>query len=151
MCGRYIARRIDFRRFAFRKALLPIFEEFTEKPRHGSGGGSPPRLLPKPPPEETSPTDCSEVIRVIGDEMRVDVLQWGLVPPFSPEPKTKFSTFNAKAETIATTATFRHAWSARQRCLVPVEAFFEWKGTKPPKQKFRISVKGETQFCLAGL
>jgi putative SOS response-associated peptidase YedK len=165
MCGRFIAREIDFHRIAAILASLPKFEEFTDKPKFdpakipaevpapakarksqpGRGGG------PGGSGSETSPSDFTPVIRVIDGQVCVDRLKWGLVPPHALEPKVDYSTFNAKAETLPTTAAYRHAWRERQRCLVPVEAFFEWKGATSPKQKYRISVKGESQFCLAGL
>jgi putative SOS response-associated peptidase YedK len=166
MCNRFIARELDFHRIMAILAAFPGFEEFTEKPQFDpakspSSGGSSSSGSSGPVPVsgnksedkggETSPSDRTRVIRVIDDKLRVDLLKWGLVPPHSAEPRVPYSTFNAKAETIATTLAYQHAWRQRQRCLVPVEAFFEWKGAKAPKQKYRISVKGQSEFCLAGL
>jgi putative SOS response-associated peptidase YedK len=164
MCGRFIAREIDFHRIAAILASLPKFEEFTEKPKFDPAKTQSPNSMPakavKNQPggggsgdvgSETSPSDLTPVIRVTNGRVSVDRLKWGLVPPHAPEPKVDYATFNAKAETVATTAAYRHAWRERQRCLVPVNAFFELKGAKTPKQKYRISVKGESQFCLAGL
>jgi putative SOS response-associated peptidase YedK len=165
MCGRFIAREIDFHRIAAILASLPKFDEFTEKPKFeptkiparvavpakagknhlGGGGGI------RESGSETSPSDFTPVMRLRDGRVCVDHLKWGLVPPHSPESKVDYATFNAKAETIATTPAYRHAWRERQRCLVPVNAFFEWKGAKAPKQKYRISIKNESQFCLAGL
>lgn len=62
---------------------------------------------------------------------RVVVGQWGLIPWFAKEPVQKDSrgrplmTNNARSETIATRPTFRDAWKAGQRCLIPAEAFME--------------------------
>jgi len=91
------------------------------------------------------------VVRFVNGEVSIDVLKWGLAPPYSREPQVDYATFNAMAETVTIKPAYRHAWRERQRCLVPVEAFFEWKGERAPKQKYRISVKGEPQFCVAGL
>jgi putative SOS response-associated peptidase YedK len=166
MCNRFIARELDFHRIMAILAALPGFEEFTEKPRFdpakipSPGGssssgssGSAPASSNKSEDKggETSPSDRTRVIRVVDGKLRIDLLKWGLVPPHSPEPQVPYSTFNAKAETVATSPAYRHAWRRGQRCLVPVEAFFEWMGAKPPKQKYRISVKGQPEFCLAGL
>lgn len=149
MCGRFRARQIDLRRFHLSNTD-PGFEEFTDRPQFEPIDPANPIPLPVRL-DEVRPMDRAPIIRVIGDEMRADLLQWWFVPPFEPEPKTKLTTFNARAETIATSPTFRHAWKKRQRCLVPIEAFFEWKGDKPPKQKYCIGLKTESQFCLAGL
>jgi putative SOS response-associated peptidase YedK len=165
MCGRFIAREIDFHRIAAVLASLPKFEEFTDRPKFDPAKIQSPNSVPAKPVKnkssgggrsgeagsETSPTDLTPVIRVTSGRVSVNRLKWGLVPPHAPEPKVDYATFNAKAETVATTAAYRHAWRERQRCLVPVNAFFEWKGAKAPKQKYCISVKGESQFCLAGL
>jgi putative SOS response-associated peptidase YedK len=168
MCNRYVPRRIDIRRLSL---LLkePDFEEFTEKPKYepsknqqaqrrlsdhggsGAGGSSSHLLQLHDRRDELSPNDSDLVVRVIGDEVKMDYLKWGLIPPYEPEPKIKYATFNAQSETITTKPAYRNAWTKRQRCLIPMEAFFEWKGDKPPKQKYRISVKGQPQFCAAGL
>jgi len=42
----------------------------------------------------------------------------GLVPHWSREPKTKYSTINARAETVAEKPGYRGAFK-RKRCLIP--------------------------------
>jgi putative SOS response-associated peptidase YedK len=37
------------------------------------------------------------------------------------------------------------------RCLVPASHFFEFTGTKSPKQKWKFTKAGEDWFCFAGL
>ena len=53
--------------------------------------------------------------------------RWGLVPFFTKDLKEirGLSTINARAETIATSRTWREPMKKR-RCIVPVDAFFEW-------------------------
>jgi len=53
--------------------------------------------------------------------------RWGLVPAGARDPASIRNTFNARAETVATRPTFRAAFRQR-RILVPVDAFYEWKG-----------------------
>jgi len=133
-----IAREIDFHRIAAILDALPKFEEFCEKPKFDPS--KPPSQQSEPAKDgmkksaggsgsggrggETSPSDFFPVIRVIDGQVCVDRLKWGIVPRFAPEPKVDYHTFNAVAETVATKAAYRHAWRERQRCLVPVEAFF---------------------------
>jgi putative SOS response-associated peptidase YedK len=38
-----------------------------------------------------------------------------------------------------------------RRCLVPASHFYEFKGSKAPKSKFKFSLMGEAWFCFAGL
>lgn len=61
-------------------------------------------------------------------------LKWGLVPHWSVEPKTSYSTANAKAETVDTKPAFRSAFRSR-RCLVPVDGWYEWQLL--PEQKYK--------------
>jgi putative SOS response-associated peptidase YedK len=79
------------------------------------------------------------------------LMRWGLVPHWSREPKTKFSTINARAETAETSAVYREPFQ-NKRCLIPAIGFFEWKklsdGTKQP---YYIHLKSQKIFSFAGL
>jgi putative SOS response-associated peptidase YedK len=39
----------------------------------------------------------------------------------------------------------------RRRCLIPADGFFEWKGSKAPKQPYYIRLRDGQPFGLAGL
>jgi len=77
------------------------------------------------------------------------VMHWGLIPSWSKEGKLKYPTFNARAETVSTTATFKDAWKAGHRCLVVTDGFYEWR--KPDKQPFAIACMGGALTVMAGL
>jgi len=62
----------------------------------------------------------------------------------------KLTTFNAKAETIATAQTFREAFK-RRRCLVPASCWYEWTGPKGDKTKWKFTSRTEPWLCLAGI
>lgn len=62
----------------------------------------------------------------------------------------KAATFNAKAETVKTLASFREPFKKR-RCLIAAEGWVEWKGEGKPKPKFYIEPRGGEPICLAGL
>lgn len=79
---------------------------------------------------------------------RPDLMQWSLVPAWAKAPSSKYATFNARAETVATAPAFRHAWQYGRRCLVVTDGFYEWR--KPEKQPFAISVPGALTV-MAGL
>ena len=57
---------------------------------------------------------------------------------------------NARAETLATTPSFRDAFKSR-RCLIPATGFYEWAKTKPTKTPYAIVPKDEPLFAFAGL
>jgi putative SOS response-associated peptidase YedK len=81
---------------------------------------------------------------------------WGLVPFFAKSLTDwkGFSTINAKAETITSSATWRGPFKSR-RCIVPADYFYEWKtlddSKKPKKQPYAISLKSGEPLAFAGL
>ena len=71
-------------------------------------------------------------------ERSLDVLRWGLIPHFERDPAHARMLNNARAETVAKLPSFRGAFAAR-RCLVPAEAFYEWKRDGRLMQPFAIA------------
>jgi len=97
------------------------------------------------------PTDRAPIVRLDADGARECVLaRWGLVPGWAPDLKFGTRCINARAETVAKLPAFRGAFR-RRRCLVPVNAFFEWSGEKGHRLKWRIGLREEPLFALAGL
>ncbi len=76
-------------------------------------------------------------------------MRWGLIPRWAKEPKITYPAFNAKAETVATLASFRGAWKAGRRCLVVTDGFYEWR--KNDKQPFAIACVNDALTVMAGL
>jgi putative SOS response-associated peptidase YedK len=74
--------------------------------------------------------------RAAGDGLELAMANWWFVPSTFKgtmrEFARKLSTFNARAEGIAKSSTFRKAF-ATQRCLVPASGWYEW--TEPPGWK----------------
>ncbi len=60
-----------------------------------------------------------------GTRRRLGTLKWGLVPSWAKDPSVGNKMINARAETVASAASFRRAFDGR-RCLVPANGFFEW-------------------------
>jgi putative SOS response-associated peptidase YedK len=58
--------------------------------------------------------------------------------------------FNARAETLKEKPAFRAAL-AKRRCLIPADAFYEWKAGSTPKQPYAIKLAAGGPFCFAGL
>jgi putative SOS response-associated peptidase YedK len=82
----------------------------------------------------------------------LDLMRWGLVPNWSKDDKISFSTFNAKAETIAAKPAFRDAWRGGRRGILALDGFYEWKklGAKA-KQPYLISRADGSMMALAVL
>ena len=57
---------------------------------------------------------------------------------------------NARVETVATNASFKHAFE-NQRCLIVADGFFEWKKEGLAKKPFYIHLKSGKPFGFAGL
>lgn len=77
-------------------------------------------------------------------------LRWGLVPSWSPEPRSKYSTINARAETVADKPAYRQAFRQR-RCLIPADGFYEWRKIDSRKQPYCIGLVEGELFAFAGL
>lgn len=73
---------------------------------------------------------------------------WSLVPVWWKQPlsEKKFSTFNARAETLADSATFSGAFR-QNRCLVPASGFYAWSDGTP----FAFKLTAGAWGCFAGL
>lgn len=154
MCGRYY-RRSDKQRIAEAFHLAKGVDDI---------------VLP-PWDYNVAPTTHQPVIRADRDtgERELVLMRWGLVPYFAKDMKSfSFSTINARAESVATSATFRGPFE-RHRCLVPADGFYEWKklpaptlfglddsaksGKKaaPAKQPYAFSLANDEPFAFAGL
>jgi putative SOS response-associated peptidase YedK len=97
-----------------------------------------------------APTDEAAVV-VQREERRAIVgYRWGLIPGWSDDPRIASRTFNARAETVATSPVFRDAFR-RRRCLVPVDGFYEWLREGSTRQPMRIHDPEDHPLALAGL
>ncbi len=109
------------------------------------------------PPEATynaAPMSIQPVIRRDDRDGRVGLapLLWSLIPSWWRQPlgEKRFSSFNAKCETVAEKPVYRGAFRHR-RALVPVSGFYEWTGPKGARTPFAIGLRNRRWFCLAGL
>jgi putative SOS response-associated peptidase YedK len=74
-----------------------------------------------------------------------------LIPYWAKDRSIAVKTINAMSETAAEKPAFRDAMS-RRRCLIPADAFYEWKkiGTKE-KQPYSFGMMDDSVFAFAGL
>ena len=77
-------------------------------------------------------------------------LRWGLIPAWAREPRLKYSTINARAETVAEKPAYRQAFRQR-RCLIPADGFYEWRKVGDRKQPYCIGMADGAPFAFAGL
>ncbi len=81
-----------------------------------------------------------------GDERHCGPMRWG----FEPERIAARPQINARGETVATNGLFREAFT-RRRCLVVVDAFYEWQRDGKTKRPFAIRMRSRRPFGLAAI
>ncbi len=146
MCGRYAL--IDGQR------VLKTFTELQQLKR----SGKPFELLPR---YNAAPMQVMPVVAVRDGDSVLQAMRWWLVPHWSKDgkPNTKFPAFNARAETVRTSKLFAPYFKS-SRCLVPADAFYEWKKSVPPpgkspaaveKQPMCIRMKDDAPFMFGGI
>jgi len=84
------------------------------------------------------------------DGLRLDLLQWGLVPEWAKDPSIGNRLINARAETLADRPSFKVSFR-RHRCLVVADGFYEWVTTKNGKRPYFIHFLDGRTFAFAGL
>ena len=132
MCGRYAS-------FLPAEAVARLFDSVNCLPKFS-------------PTWNIAPTQDAMVVRrqpETGDR-HLDLLQWGLLPYFSKHPVHARRPINARAETVKTSGMFRSVFSKR-RCLVPADAFYEWKPILGGKHPYAIARQDGQPMAFAGL
>lgn len=104
------------------------------------------------PPARYNIPPSSDILSVRLDEEGVRelvTLKWGFVPHWAKD-LSGVKPINARAETVADKPMFRDAFKSR-RCIVPVDAFFEWQSGPQGKQPYCIRRNDKQPFALAGI
>ena len=78
------------------------------------------------------------------------LLKWGLIPSWAKDSGIGVKLINARAESLAVKPAFRSAYR-RRRCLIPANAFFEWKPIAGRKQPYCVCMADQAPFAMAGL
>ena len=110
-------------------------------------------IHPSPPEADESRLITAPIIRLIDNQYQALPAVWPLVPLWAKGKVSKYSTANAKSETLATTKSYQHAWKHSQRCLIPATGFYEWQVVKGQKNKqpYNIKLKDQTVLAMGGL
>jgi len=86
----------------------------------------------------------------------LSMLRWGLVPSWAESTAIGDKLINARAETITEKAAYKRAF-ARRRCIIPADAFYEWRPSKrtsgagPPRQPYLVHRRDGEPMAFAGL
>src|SRR5262249_5041495 len=103
------------------------------------------------PRYNVAPTDGHFIARRKEGKGELVAATWGLVPHWATDAKEGARAINARSETVRTTPKFRGAFSARGRCLVPADGFFEWMGDKKDRRPIWYHAPGRRLVTFAGL
>jgi putative SOS response-associated peptidase YedK len=96
-----------------------------------------------------APTEQVDVLRH-ADHWTLSPMRWWLVPHWAPEPSSRYSMFNAKAETLQTSRAYRDSFKSR-RCIVPISGYYEWRTMDGVKTPFYIEADADQGLAFAGL
>jgi putative SOS response-associated peptidase YedK len=77
-----------------------------------------------------APTHVVPILRVIGSEVVVDVMRWGLIPIWAKDPNIGSKMINARSETITEKPSFKGLVPGH-RCIIPMSGFYEWNRENP--------------------
>jgi len=97
-----------------------------------------------------APSQNVPIVRDTAQGRELTMARWGLVPRWWKEEKSRYSTINARAETVAEKPTYREAFR-RMRCLIPATGFYEWKRVDDQMTAHHISLPQGGLFAFAGL
>lgn len=94
----------------------------------------------------------SQPVSIITNDVpsELTIVQWGLIPSWSKDPKMAYKMINARSETADTKPSYRSPFKYR-RCLIPTNGFYEWVKTEDGKQPYFIHRTDKDVFAFAGL
>ena len=94
--------------------------------------------LQLPSRSNIAPTEAVSLVRAGAEGNQLDAARWWLTPSWAPAIDQKYSMFNARSETLATSRAFRTPFK-RHRGIVPMSSFIEWRAENGIKQPWMIS------------
>jgi putative SOS response-associated peptidase YedK len=87
----------------------------------------------------------------------LSLLRWGLVPSWAKSPAVGDRQINARAESITERPSYRRAFE-RRRCIIPADAFYEWKAgpavagrARAPRVPYVVRRRDGEPLAFAGL
>ncbi|WP_170222727.1 SOS response-associated peptidase [Rarobacter faecitabidus] len=136
MCGRFAVDR-DLDELAAIYGATPVDQVHWEPSWNLKPTQSIPVIL-------ESAAGEAEVVR------RAAIARWSLTPIWSKTLATRFSTFNARIESVTEKASFKSSVKSR-RAIVPAAGYYEWTTKAGIKQPHYIHLPEGEPLALAGL
>lgn len=96
-----------------------------------------------------APTEQVPVVIERNGLRQVKDMRWWLLPPWTKALNTKYSSFNARSETLATSKLYGRPYKS-QRAIMPASSFIEWQKIAGDKQAQLIEAPDQA-FALAAV
>lgn len=131
MCGRY-ALPVD------KDALGIYYEAWTRDTAELS------------PNFNVAPTSSVYVVDEKGQNRKLRVASWGLVPRWARDTSMQAKMINARSETAAEKPSFRDSFK-ESRCIIPAIGWYEWQRSETTKVPYFHTLPDEPFVSMAGL
>jgi len=80
----------------------------------------------------------------------LQTMSWGLVPSWARGKKVGNNLINARSESISSKPSFRIP-IRKKRCLILADGFYEWRKEGRKRIPYRITLRDDTLFAMAGI
>ncbi|RRU12128.1 SOS response-associated peptidase [Stenotrophomonas sp. 278] len=85
-----------------------------------------------------------------GDDPSITDMHWGLVPRWSKEPSTPYTTVTARLAKAPASRLFTSAWQHRH-CIVPMTGYYKWDRERKPPWPMFVQRQDGRALLAAGL
>jgi putative SOS response-associated peptidase YedK len=103
-------------------------------------------------PDEVWQDYAAPIITGDGNARIASVASYGMVPKrHIPDGVKKFSTMNARSETVGAKRSYSKPWREGQLCLVPMNQFYEPNWETGKHERWKIDMADGSPFAVAGL
>ena len=82
--------------------------------------------------------------------MLVERFRWGLVPRWSKQPSTRYTTVTARMERASKSRIFGKPWKS-QHCVIPLSGYYKWDRSSRPHTPYFIHARDGAALLAAGL
>ena len=95
-----------------------------------------------------APTEPVALVREVAGQREMSAARWWLTPSWAPAVDQKYAMFNARSETLGTSRAFRTPFK-RQRGIVPMSSFIEWRSEQGVKQPWLVTNNAQALAAAA--
>jgi putative SOS response-associated peptidase YedK len=109
------------------------------------------------PPEVAHPrryniSPSQPVLGIVADpHPRIEIMEWGFIPGWAKPDRPMKPVINARVESIEEKKPYFRGAFHSARCAVIADGFYEWMKRGKEKHPYRIMLKDQRPFAMAGL